>query len=124
MWASLLEKQGPLIFREVEIVPGCAVRVACPSCPDHSPEPPGPGRIIRNMLVGHKWRKQFGLVYGCSVVPSKGRVFSLPLSQQETGSGRGRSCGRSPVIPHALVHMRMDMATLSGHVLESGVGHC
>ena len=28
----------------------CAVSVACPSCPDYSPEPPGPGRIIRNML--------------------------------------------------------------------------
>ena len=45
-----LQNQGPKIFREVEIVPGCAVTVACPSCPDHSPEPPGPGRKIRNML--------------------------------------------------------------------------
>ena len=43
MWAGLLNKQGPSISREVEIVPGCAVRVACPSCPDYSPEPPGPG---------------------------------------------------------------------------------
>ena len=50
MWASLLHKQGPLIFREEEIAFGCVVLVACPSCPDHSPEPPGPGRIIRNML--------------------------------------------------------------------------
>ena len=50
VWASILQNQGPKIFREVEIVPGCAVTVACPSCPDHSPEPPGPGRIIRNML--------------------------------------------------------------------------
>ena len=50
MWAGILQKQGPKIFREVEIVPVCAVAVACPSCPDHSPEPPGPGRIIRNML--------------------------------------------------------------------------
>ena len=50
VWASILQKQGPKIFREVEIVPGCAVTVACPSCPDHSPEQPGPGRIIRNML--------------------------------------------------------------------------
>ena len=49
-WASILQKQGPKIFREVDIVPGCAVSVACPSCPDHSLEPPGPGRIIRNML--------------------------------------------------------------------------
>ena len=50
VWASILQKQGPKIFREVEIIPGCAVRVACPSCPDYSPEPPGRGRIIRNML--------------------------------------------------------------------------
>ena len=50
VWASILHNQGPKIFREVEIIPGCAATVACPSCPDHSPEPPGPGRIIRNML--------------------------------------------------------------------------
>ena len=50
MWASLQDKQGPWIFREEEIVSGCAVLVDCPSCPDHSPGPPGPGGIIRNML--------------------------------------------------------------------------
>ena len=50
VWASILHNQGPKIFREVEIIPGCAATVACPSCPDHSPEPPGPGRIIRNMI--------------------------------------------------------------------------
>ena len=50
MWAGLPMNLGPRIFREVEIVPGCAVRVACPSCPDHYPEPPGPGIVIRNML--------------------------------------------------------------------------
>ena len=49
-WAGLLRNQGPRIFQEVEIVLVCTVAVACPSCPDHSPEPPGPGRIIRNML--------------------------------------------------------------------------
>ena len=49
-WAGLLKNRGLRISQEVEIVPGCAVRVACPSCPDYSPEPPGPGRIIRNML--------------------------------------------------------------------------
>ena len=32
--------------------------------------------------------------------------------------------GRSPVIPHALAHMRMGKAPLSGHTLESGAGHC
>ena len=50
VWAGLLKKQGPLSSREVEIVPGCAAMVACPSCPDNSIEPPGPGRVIRNML--------------------------------------------------------------------------
>ena len=48
--SGLLRNQGPKIFREVEIVPGCAVMVACPSCPDDSPEPPGPDRATRNML--------------------------------------------------------------------------
>ena len=42
-WEGLLRNQGPKIFREVEIVPVCAVKVACPSCPDYSPEPPGTG---------------------------------------------------------------------------------
>ena len=34
--------------------------VACPSCPDHSPEPPGPGRITRNMLGWSKMEKTAG----------------------------------------------------------------
>ena len=38
------------LSQEVEIVPGCVVKVACPSCPDYSPEPPGPDRVIRNMI--------------------------------------------------------------------------
>ena len=50
MWAGLLKKQGPKISREVEIIPGCAAMVACPSRPDDSLEPPVPGRVIRNML--------------------------------------------------------------------------
>ena len=50
----------------------------------------------------------------------------MVVPQQETGKRRGRTTqrGRSPVIPHALVHMRMGMAPLSGHTLESGAGHC
>ena len=59
-------------------------------------------------------------------MPSKGRVFSLPLSQRETGSGKGRTTqrGRSLVIPRALVRTRTGEAPLSGHVLDSGAGHC
>ena len=56
-WAGPLRNQGPKIFWEVEIVPGCAVKVACPSCPDYSLEPPGTGRVIRNMLGWSKLEK-------------------------------------------------------------------
>ena len=59
-WAGLLRNQGPKIFRELEIVPGCAVQVACPSCPDYSPQPPGTGRAIRNMLGWSKLEKTAG----------------------------------------------------------------
>ena len=59
-------------------------------------------------------------------MPSKERTFFLSLTRQETGNGRGRAAqrGRSLVIPHVLVHMRMDMAPLLGRTLESGAGHC
>ena len=77
-WEGLLRIQGPKIFRDVEIVPGCAVAVACPSCPDYSPEPPGPGRIIRNMLGWTLEETNLGLVYGCSVVPPREESFFFP----------------------------------------------
>ena len=53
-------------------------------------------------------------------------LFSLPLSQLETGSGRGRTTqrGRFLVVLRALVRTRTGEAPRSGHVLESGVGHC
>ena len=47
-WAGILRNQGLRFSQEVKIVPVCGVSVASPSCPDHSPEPPGPGRISRN----------------------------------------------------------------------------
>ena len=49
-WAALLQHQGLRISQDVEIVPGCAVRVARPSRLDYYPEPAGPGIVIRNML--------------------------------------------------------------------------
>ena len=85
VWASILQNQGPQISREVEIVPGCAVTVACPTCPDYSPEPPGPGRIIRNMLGWSLLVENLGSGVWLSVVLSKGRIFFLPLTQLETG---------------------------------------
>ena len=50
VWGSILQKQGPEDFRGSGNRTGVCCRVACPSCPDFSPEPPGPGRVIRNML--------------------------------------------------------------------------
>ena len=49
-WAG--RKQGPdlRISQEVEIAPGCAVSLACPSCPGNSPVSPGPGRVTWNMV--------------------------------------------------------------------------
>ena len=67
-WEGLSRNQE--IFREMDILPGCAVRVACPSCLDDSPEPPGPGRVIRNMLGWSQLEKTVR-VWGmdCSGVP-------------------------------------------------------
>ena len=128
MWASTFQKQGSQIFREMEIVPGCAVRVACPSCPDYSPEPPRPHRIIGNMLGWSLLEEtaRSGVWVFRGALQGEERNFFLSMTQQETGRGRGRTAqrGGSPVIPHVLVHMRMDMAPLSGRTLESGAGHC
>ena len=57
MWAGLLNKQGPRISPEVEIIPGCAAVVARPLCPDNSPVSPGPGRVIWSMLVWSQLEK-------------------------------------------------------------------
>ena len=58
--AGILRNQGPGTFRKVGIVPGCAAVVARPSCPDHSPEPPGPGSVIRDMLGWSQLEKTAG----------------------------------------------------------------
>ena len=50
VWEGLLSNQGMKFSREQEIVTGCVVSGARPSCLDGSPEPPGPGRVIRNMF--------------------------------------------------------------------------
>ena len=120
-FAGIFKKQGPKIFREMEIVPGCAVRVACPSCPDYS-QPPGPGRMIRNMLgwsLLEETARSGVWVFRGALQGEK--LFSL---LDAAGDWESAQRGRSPVIPHVLVHMRMDMAPLSGRTLESGAGHC
>ena len=99
---------GPRIFREVEIIPGCAVRVACPSCPDYSPEPPGPGRVIRNMLGWSQLEKTAlsGALQG------KNLFSSLDVVGDWERKGSYHTAWAAPVIPHALVHMLMGKAPL------------
>ena len=101
-WAGRTQGPDLRISREVEIVPGSAVMVVCPSCPDNSPESPGPGSVIRNMLGSSQMEKT---VVGGMVVPGcfkKG--YFLPSLQRETGFKRGRTAqrGRSPVVPRVL----------------------
>ena len=126
-WAGLLRNQGLRFSQEEEIVPGCAVAVACPSCPDNSPEPPGPGRVIRNMLGWSQLEKtaRSGVWLFRSALRGE-NLFSSFYAQQETGLRRDRTTqrGRSLWIPRVLVRVRTGEAPLSGHVLESGVGHC
>ena len=59
-WAGLLQKQGLGMSQEAEIILGCAAVVARSSCLDHSLEPPGPGRVIRNMLGCSQLEKTAG----------------------------------------------------------------
>ena len=90
---SLLEKQGPLISREVEIVPGCAVVVACLPCRHHSPEPLGPGRKFRNMLGWSQMEKTVRSV----VVP-----WCPPRRESFLFLCRSRRLGQEGVVPHSV----------------------
>ena len=126
-WAGLLQNQGPRISGVVEIIPGCAVTVACPSCPDNSPEPPGPGRVIRNMFGWSQVEKTAGSGVWLFRGAPKREEFFLPF-WGSWSPGKGgivpHSVVGSLVLPLVLVRTRMGMAPLSGHTLESGAGHC
>ena len=49
-WEGLLQGPDLRTSQEVEIVPGCAVTVACPSRPCNTSVSPRPGSVIKNML--------------------------------------------------------------------------
>ena len=50
MYGSAHTQQAPLKLHEETWEGVCVVKVACPFCPDYSPEPPGPDRVIGNMI--------------------------------------------------------------------------
>ena len=126
-WAGFLQKQGLRVSQVLDIVPGCAVLVACPSCPDYSPEPPGQGRIIKNMLgwsqLGKTVRSGVWLFRGA---PSRGEYFSsLDAVGEWVKKGsyhtawsvpRDSSCTCSCAYGHG--------PAIGPHTLESGAGHC
>ena len=95
-WAGLLREQGLKISREVEIIPGCAVQVSCPSCPDNSPVSPGSGRVMRNMLGWSKLEKTdrsgVWLFHGC---PERRDSFFFPL--------RSTSLRNEGIVLHSMV---------------------
>ena len=85
----------PWDFKEVEIVPGCVVKVACPSYPDYSPEPPGPDRVIRNM-IGWSLQEQTdrsGVWLFRGALQGENLFFS---------PWRSRRLGKEGVVPHSV----------------------
>ena len=118
-WAGILRNQVRGFSREVEIVPGCAVAVACPSCPDHSPEPLGSGRMIRNMLGWSQLKKTDRSEVSCFGGVLKGENIFLPFLQRETGLKRDRTAQRErpPWVPLVLARMRAGLAKLWGRIL-------
>ena len=123
-WEGLSLNQG--IFREVEIVPGCAVRVACPSCPDYSPEPPGPSREIRNMLGWSQLEKtdESGVWVFRGALQGKNPFSSLDVAGDWERKGSCHTAWAVPCDSPCTYSYAYGRGPLSGHTLESGAGHC
>ena len=108
-------------------VPGCAVTVACPSCPDHSPEPPGPGRIIRNMLG---WLLKEKNVVGSGVWLFRGALQGKNLFSSLDAVGdwvRKESYHTAWAVPCdslCTCAYSYGQGPAVGHTLDSGAGHC
>ena len=124
-WAGILRNQGPRIFGEVEIVLGCAVAAACPSCPDHSPEPPGLSRIIGNMLGWTLEGKtdQSGVWLFRGALQGENLFSSLDVAGDWETKGSYHTAWAVPCDSSRICSC-MGKASLSGHILESGAGNC
>ena len=127
-WAGGNKSLNLKISQGKEIMARCAVSGSSPRTPFVTPVLPGPGSDIRMKMgwkVLDKTRKSgvgfSGMWRGCWVVRC-GRCSWVRL----IGYGRDRTTlrGRFQVVPCAPVRMHTGGAQLSGHILESGVGHC
>ena len=78
-WAGCKGSLSQKISQEVEIVSGCAVAVSNRPSPFITPVPPGPGRVIRNMLGWSQLEKTDESGVWFFGVPSKGRIFFSSL---------------------------------------------
>ena len=123
-WEGLLCHQG--IFREVEIVPGCAVRVACPSCPDYSTEPPGPDIVIRNMLGWSLLEKteRSGVWLFRGALQGENLFSSLDVTADWVRKGSYRTAWAVPCDSSCTCSYAYGHGPAMGHTLESGAGHC
>ena len=70
--------------------------MARPSCRDHCPEPPGPGRVIRNMLG---WSLEEKNVVGSGVWLFRGTLQGKNLVSSLDVTGR---LGEEGVVPHSV----------------------
>ena len=95
VWEGLLSNPGMKFSQEEEIVTGCVVSGARPSCLDDSPEPPGPGRIIRNMFGWSQLEKTVRSGVWLFRGALREENFFFPL--------RSRRLGEKGVVPHSVV---------------------
>ena len=95
-------------------MPGCALVVACPSCPDNSPVLPVPGRVIRNMSGWSQLEKSDGSAvwFFRGALQGENLFSSLDAAGDWVKRDRTTQRGRSLVIPRALVRMRTGKAPL------------
>ena len=107
-WAGRSQGPGLRMSQELEIVPGCAVTVTCPSCPFNTPDPPGPRRVIRNMLGWSHEEKKVGsgvwLFRGA--VQGENLFSSLSAAGDWVRKGSYHTAWAVPWVPRVLARIR------------------
>ena len=129
-WAGRDENPSlPISQVVVEIMPGCADMVTRLPPPLFSSVSPGPGREVRNGMgwsLMEKTARSWVWLFRGALWGRREAVQFLHSLHLLIGLRKDRSLqrGRSSLFLRVLVHICMGEARLSGHSLESGVGHC